>query len=629
MKISTSLEKLILSTFNNRIITVNSFCNTKFHNHHDNEIWAIKKGKGTLYSNTGIFHVKKGDVIFFDPFEFHSVANDDLEEDLVFISYWKSDAVELKSYCDKYLNEVENSANFLVGTAFITPNGPLHLGHLMGVYIPALIYSRFLKNHNESYDVYLYGGTFGHTDHIEKTAISKKISTDKLMIESEKSAKYTFELLTMNYDSYIVQKELEISHIFQETTKDFISKILASNRLFEKEVSIPFSHKKNKFITDSYLKGNCPNCLSETICIECENCGLVQDEASIINPRDSESDEILLESKRIKKLYLKIDNQLSRQFIYNLYKSNLITDYIAEKLIAEFSQKGLMNEIAISSIRNNGIPILSGQVLSMSAERALRAYYNIELSSKSDDYVFFCGKDNFQASCLNIFAILSTLNSFDFKRLRFVLSEFCLLNNKKFSTSNNNAIWANEFLENNDIELFNLYTCKLFKKGVSSNFEEPDFYKYSEKIKTVFSRIFLNLEKSIESSKLSVFEAGRWSAEDIMFYNKLCNFSVTIIQNYKTINLSSVVFEMETILSCLDEYTINSVHLYNKTSLDYLRTRISLEIFALILIFYFLNPIMPQKSGIVLNALAYNKSLKMVPNLDIFSKPDFEMLKNL
>ena len=588
---------------NSKKITVPPLGEIKIQNHHDNEVWLIHSGSGILYSDTKRLEINQDDYIEFLPFDYHFLKNLG-DTDLVFTTFWYVDWNAVNSVIgNKFINIPHK--NILIGTAFPTPNGPLHLGHLSGPYLLADIMKKYYYVHDIA--SYTYSGTFGHLNHIDRTAKKQTLNYDSLVDKSELAITNDLKLFKSEYDSFLYHNSYEKNNEFIKCTNEFIEKLLSSDLLLKKQVSYPFSELNNEFVSESYISGKCPNCNNITIGVECEKCGLFQDEINLIEPYHSDTKENL-EGRNTNRLYLRIDDNLIDEIIVDLYQNNLISHKIAFHLLKQYKGKNLLNLIPVSNFRERGIVVFENQKLSMPFERAIRAYYNIIKFKNIDYHLFFCGMDNFCASGILISYILRVIGIPHYKTPTIIINQLSNLEGEKFSTSRNHAIWASDFLHKNSPELVKLYLAKIFNKCIQSNFSVKEFNKYSLNFVNLLKNIVLYSNDLLKLINLASFEAGQWTHEDMLFYKEINNSLISGMNWFSICSPNLAVCEIENISNALYLYCKDSKELINLVDTDYIRTRVSLQLYGLKILAFAIYPILTELSQLTLNAL--NISIK-------------------
>lgn len=174
----------------------------------------------------------------------------------------------------------------LVTSALPYANGPIHLGHLSGAYLPADIYVRYKRLNGD--DVLYICGSDEHGVPITITADKEKVSPQVIIDRYHESNKKAFKRFGMSFDNYS-RTSLPIHH---ETAKEFFLEFYNRGLFTEKKSNQFYDEKAKMFLPDRYVEGTCPRCGNEQArSDECENCGSLYDPSELINPKSKVTGE--------------------------------------------------------------------------------------------------------------------------------------------------------------------------------------------------------------------------------------------------------------------------------------------------------------------------------------------------
>ena len=351
---------------------------------------------------------------------------------------------------------MEKNQRFTITSALPYTNGPIHIGHLAGAYLPADIYTRY-KRLCEN-DVAFICGSDEHGVAISIKAKQEGNSIKSVIDKYHNLIKETFESFGISFDNYARTSD----SIHHETSKDLFKK-LDKKGIFEIKTSKQlYDENENQFLADRYVVGECPKCgHKHAYGDQCENCGASLSPNDLINPKSrlSGSKPILKETKH---WYLPLGNyeQFLTEWILNekkdLWKSNVYGQ------VKSWIDQGLESR-AISRDLDWGIPIprddAKGKVMyvwfdapigyiSSTKEWAKRNNKNWEDYWKKPDtrLIHFIGKDNIVFHCIIFPSILKAHGEFILPD-NVPANEFLNLEGKKISTSKNWAIWLHEYLQ--------------------------------------------------------------------------------------------------------------------------------------------------------------------------------------
>ena len=339
----------------------------------------------------------------------------------------------------------------LVTTALPYANGPVHIGHLAGVYVPADIYVRYLRLRGR--DVVFIGGSDEHGVPITIQARKEGVSPQDVVDRYHALIKNSFERFGITFDIY----SRTTSKIHHQTASDFFRKLYDEGKFVEKETEQYYDGEARQFLADRYITGTCPHCGNENAYgDQCEQCGTSLNATDLINPRSTLSGSTPV-MKPTKHWYLPLDEfePFLKDWIlegHKEWKSNVYGQ------CKSWIDLGLQPR-AVTRDLDWGVPVpieeTDGKVLYVWFDAPIGYISNTkELLPetwtdywKSDDckMVHFIGKDNIVFHCIIFPAMLKAEGSFILPE-NVPANEFLNLENNKISTSKNWAVWLHEYL---------------------------------------------------------------------------------------------------------------------------------------------------------------------------------------
>jgi len=350
---------------------------------------------------------------------------------------------------------MEKNQRFTITSALPYTNGPIHIGHLAGAYLPADIYARY-KRLCEN-DVAFICGSDEHGVAISIKAKQEGSSVKSIIDKYHNLIKDTFENFGISFDNY----SRTSNAIHHDTSKQFFRKLDQNNCFEIKTTQQLYDENEKQFLADRFIEGECPKCRYEKAYgDQCENCGASLSPDDLINPKSklSGSKPVLKETKH---WYLPLGNYedfLNKWILEGkkgLWKPNVYGQ------VKSWIDQGLESR-AISRDLDWGIPIprddAKGKVMyvwfdapigyiSSTKEWAKRESKNWEDYWKKSDtkLIHFIGKDNIVFHCIIFPSILEAHGEFILPE-NVPANEFLNLEGRKISTSNNWAIWLHEYL---------------------------------------------------------------------------------------------------------------------------------------------------------------------------------------
>lgn len=346
----------------------------------------------------------------------------------------------------------KNFKRTTVTTALPYANGPVHIGHLAGVYVPADIYVRYLRLKHQ--EVLFIGGSDEHGVPITLKAKNEGVTPQDIVDRYHGIIKKSFADFGISFDVY--SRTTSATH--KKVASDFFKTLYDKGAFIEKTTEQYFDVEANQFLADRYITGTCPHCKNERAYgDQCEACGTSLSPTDLINPKSAISgNEPILKST--KHWYLPLDQHENflRKWIledHKEWKSNVYGQ------CKSWLDMGLQPR-AVSRDLNWGIPVpvegAEGKVLYVWFDAPIGYISNtVELLPDSWEkwwkdpetrLLHFIGKDNIVFHCIVFPAMLKAEGSFILPE-NVPANEFLNLEGDKISTSRNWAVWLHEYLE--------------------------------------------------------------------------------------------------------------------------------------------------------------------------------------
>lgn len=345
---------------------------------------------------------------------------------------------------------------YTITAALPYTNGPIHIGHLAGVYIPADIYTRFLRLNNR--DVVFVCGSDEHGVPITIKAKKEGVTPQDVVDKYHAIIKKSFADFGIEFDNYS-RTSAEIHH---ETASEFFKKLYENNKFIEETTEQLYDPKANQFLADRFVTGTCPKCGNpEAYGDQCEKCGTSLNATDLINPVSAITGN-KPELKETKHWFLPLNEYETwlREWILDNHKHDWKPNVYGQ--CKSWIEDGLRPR-AVTRDLDWGIPVpvenATGKVLyvwfdapigyiSATKEWAAKKEKNWEPYWKDEDtkLVHFIGKDNIVFHCIIFPSMLKAEGSFILPD-NVPSNEFLNLEGQKLSTSKNWAVWLHEYLE--------------------------------------------------------------------------------------------------------------------------------------------------------------------------------------
>lgn len=353
-------------------------------------------------------------------------------------------------------NAVKNFKRYTVTSALPYANGPVHIGHLAGVYIPADIFARYLRSAGK--DVVFIGGSDEHGVPITIKARKENVSPQDVVDKYHYMIMESFQKLGISFDVY----SRTSAPIHHETASAFFEKLHKTGKLTEKESEQFYDEENKQFLADRYITGTCPHCgYEKAYGDQCESCGTSLSPTDLINPRS-----VLSGNKPVMRKtthwYLPLQDYepMLREWILEGHKHDWKTNVYGQ--CKSWIEQGLQPR-AVTRDLDWGVKVpvegAEGKVLyvwfdapigyiSATREWSEKTGKDWEPYWKDKDskLVHFIGKDNIVFHCIIFPAMLHAEGSCILPE-NVPANEFLNLEGDKISTSRNWAVWLHEYLE--------------------------------------------------------------------------------------------------------------------------------------------------------------------------------------
>jgi len=345
---------------------------------------------------------------------------------------------------------------YTITAALPYTNGPIHIGHLAGVYVPADIYARYLRLKGK--DVAYISGSDEHGVAIPMRAKKEGVSPQNIIDKYHAIIKKSFQDFGISFNNYS-RTSAEIHH---NTASEFFTKMYNDGEFVEEVTAQLYDAEANQFLADRFVVGTCPKCgFEESYGDQCEHCGTSHNATDLINPKSAITGNVPT-VKETKHWFLPLDKHedFLRKWILEGHKKDWKPNVYGQ--VKSWVDDGLRPR-AVTRDLDWGIPVpvedAEGKVLyvwfdapigyiSSTKEWAEREGKNWEDYWKKDDtkLVHFIGKDNIVFHCIIFPSMLKAHGDYILPD-NVPANEFLNLEGNKLSTSKNWAVWLHEYLE--------------------------------------------------------------------------------------------------------------------------------------------------------------------------------------
>ncbi|MCP2037933.1 methionine--tRNA ligase [Chryseobacterium sp. HSC-36S06] len=444
----------------------------------------------------------------------------------------------------------------MITAALPYANGPVHIGHLAGVYIPADVYARIQRRLGR--DVAFICGSDEHGIPITIRAKKEGVTPQDIVDKYHGIIKKSFSDLGISFDEY----SRTTSKKHYEVSQNFFSTLYNKDKFTEEVSEQYFDEQANEFLADRYIVGTCPNCGNDgAYGDQCEKCGSTLSPSELINPKSMLSGNIPV-LKETKNWYLPLNDyeNFLNEWIIEGHKDDWKPNVYGQ--VKSWLNDGLKPR-AMTRDLNWGVPVplpdADGKVLyvwfdapigyiSFTQEWAEKTGKDWKdyWQNENSDLVHFIGKDNIVFHCI-IFPAMMKAHGDYMMPTNVPAFEFLNLENDKISTSRNWAVWAHEYVEEfpgqQDVLRYALLSSAPETKD--NNFTWKDFQtKNNSELVGIFGNFINRVAVLIHKYYDGIVPAGDASAPELEEITKAATEIENFLENYEFRNALSAMMNL-------------------------------------------------------------------------------------
>ncbi len=448
------------------------------------------------------------------------------------------------------------SARKMITAALPYANGPVHIGHLAGVYIPADVYARFQRRLGN--DVAFICGSDEHGIPITIRAKKEGVIPQDIVDKYHGIIKNSFADLGISFDEY----SRTTSKKHYEVSQDFFTTLYNKGKFTEEVAEQYFDEQANEFLADRYIVGTCPNCGNDNAYgDQCEKCGATLSPSELINPKSMLSGNIPI-LKETKNWYLPLNDyeNFLNEWIIEGHKEDWKPNVYGQ--VKSWLNDGLKPR-AMTRDLNWGVPVplpdADGKVLyvwfdapigyiSFTQEWAEKNGKNWKdyWQSENSDLIHFIGKDNIVFHCIIFPAMMKAHGDYIMPK-NVPAFEFLNLENDKISTSRNWAVWAHEYVEEfpgqQDVLRYALLSSAPETKD--NNFTWKDFQtKNNSELVGIFGNFINRVAVLIHKYYDGIVPAGDENAVELNEIAKSATEIENFLENFEFRNALSAMMNL-------------------------------------------------------------------------------------
>ena len=444
----------------------------------------------------------------------------------------------------------------MITAALPYANGPVHIGHLAGVYVPADVYARFQRRLGN--DVAFICGSDEHGIPITIRAKKEGVTPQNIVDKYHAIIKKSFEDLGISFDEY----SRTSSENHKKTSQDFFLKMYENGKFTEEISEQYYDEQAGEFLADRYIVGTCPNCQNDgAYGDQCEKCGTTLSPSELINPKSALSGNIPV-LKETKNWYLPLNEYESflNEWIIEGHKDDWKTNVYGQ--VKSWLNDGLKPR-AMTRDLNWGVqvplPDAEGKVLyvwfdapigyiSFTKEWAEKngKDWKDYWQNENSDLIHFIGKDNIVFHCI-IFPAMMKAHGDYIMPANVPAFEFLNLENDKISTSRNWAVWAHEYVEEfpgqQDVLRYALLSSAPETKD--NNFTWKDFQtKNNSELVGIFGNFINRVAVLVHKYYNGVIPEGNANAEELLEISKAAKEIHESLDKYEFRNALSALMNL-------------------------------------------------------------------------------------
>lgn len=444
----------------------------------------------------------------------------------------------------------------MITAALPYANGPVHIGHLAGVYVPSDVYARFQRRLGR--DVAFICGSDEHGIPITIRAKKEGVTPQDIVDKYHEIIKKSFSDLGISFDEY----SRTTSKKHYENSQDFFTTLYHKGKFTEELSDQYFDEQAGEFLADRYIVGTCPNCGNENAYgDQCEKCGSTLSPSELINPKSMLSGNVPV-LKETKNWYLPLNDyeNFLNEWIIDGHKDDWKPNVYGQ--VKSWLNDGLKPR-AMTRDLNWGVPVplpeADGKVLyvwfdapigyiSFTQEWAEKNGKNWKdyWQNENSDLIHFIGKDNIVFHCIIFPAMMKAHGNYMMPK-NVPAFEFLNLENDKISTSRNWAVWAHEYVEEfpgqQDVLRYALLSSAPETKD--NNFTWKDFQtKNNSELVGIFGNFINRVAVLIHKYYNGVVPEGDANASELQEIENSAKEIETFLENFEFRNALSALMNL-------------------------------------------------------------------------------------
>jgi methionyl-tRNA synthetase len=581
---------------------------TEGHRHDETEALVILSGAGLLRVEGQLQPVATGEIAIIEPFEFHSIRNESAGDLLYLSVYWRDGgtAVERVRPATLTAQPALSDPVFVTSTP-PTPNGDLHLGHLSGPYLGADVHTRFLRmNGRRAFHV---TGSDDYQSYVVGKARQRQQSPLETAADYAEQIKLTLAALDIRVDYFY---EPRTDQQYRALQARLLQDLLDRGSVYAAHEPAAFDTETGEYAYEVDIKGTCPVCHSASGGNICEECGQPNRCVDMVGCTSLRSNSPP-RTQPAKRLHFRLSRYLDA--VGRHHRTARLAPRLRE-LLGQLQQRPVVDP-AVTHPGTWGIPIDSlagceGQTIWAWFEMAGGLLYAISrvdphaeeptmLLPKRGRIVHFFGFDNSYYHTVLFPAIYAAAFGAGDLPIDYCYNEFLLLDQQKFSTSRNHAIWGREILTTASSDAVRFALAHERPESVRTDFTRPGFLSLVRgTLIDQWQSWLQRLHGEIRThSQGQAPDAGIWTQAHMEFLGRLSEYPARLARNYgaSAFSLRAAARDLCSLVQDVREFALSESHWSSAADCQsHRRTALALQLAAARLLAQLAAPLMPRFS---------------------------------
>lgn len=596
---------------------------SQLHRHHEGEAFIVVRGTGIMTVDDETEPVDVGDVIFMKPLTDHTLANASDTEQLLFMNvYWEDIKLLLAEDDDQ-----ETEPKGVLTLAYPTPpnpNGDVHLGHFSGPFLSTDMYIRHRR-------------MMGDAAYMVMGSDDNQVWTATMAEARGETPQQTADHFANKIDETLQKTDIDCHYFFHPNATDLnrqmldnaVSKLYADGHLVAKDAPALWCETCDIYLFEALVRGKCPHCDAACSGHSCEECGLPNNTVDLVDPKCAHCKSTPVE-RNVRRLFFPLEPH--REMLEEYHRKTIMSNQ--HRALISRLMDGELPDIVVSHLCDWGVPVpmegFEGQIVSAWFEMVFGYLVGTEELAQQEGIeggwrAFWCsdearvvevfGFDNCWNHGVWFPAVLKAFDPNANPPAAFLSNQLYRLDNQKFSTSRDHAVWARDIVALNSADTVRFYGAYTCPESEQTNYTHEEFTRFVEgELIGNWQGWLSSLQQRMDTlygGKIP--EAGAWTAPHLAFLKRLKGHLDDAAEAYSLEGFSP---QRVTRTACQLVHAGNefgkseSAWASSPAAHNELRTSLALELAAARCLAMITQPLMPAFSNHLWSCLGYDEPLK-------------------